>query len=157
MPIRFNGDGELMIDCEHWSKCDTKNAGICGAGLFGGTPSEGVCLLCDKRLPRHKTENQVSATAAIIGKKVIRAGASIAKTQLLRMDRATDAQYQDRLAVCRSCPSIRTINGSERCGPMYESWVRQGGKTCGCILKYKARDIRQTCPQSKWADQTIPS
>lgn len=86
---------------------------------------------------------------------VIRAAAggaaSIAKTQLLRIDRVDDETHAARLAVCDACPEVMRKKGKpHRCGPMYESWKQQGGSTCGCLLNLKARDVKQECPQGKW-------
>lgn len=98
------------------------------------------------RYGRH-TPSVRAALSAIAG-----GGASVVKTTVLRKDRVDDAEFDRRLSVCASCPvAIMNKRGKPyRCGPMYESWVRKGGPTCGCVLKYKAWDKKQSCPQGKW-------
>ncbi len=86
---------------------------------------------------------------------------SVAKTQVLRKDRASEAVYSQRLEVCKSCPGGHATfkdNGSlHTCGPMIKSMVDSGQKTCGCVLSRKARDIKEDCPFGYWpAPDTQP-
>ena len=78
---------------------------------------------------------------------------SVAKTSL-GIDRASDEQVEARLSVCRNCPGGHATwkNGDvHTCGPMLESAKGTAiDGTCGCLLKKKARDARQTCPSDWW-------
>ena len=43
------------IDCIHHRSCSVIGGGCCARGLYGGSPSHGVCLrLCADRVPRHR-------------------------------------------------------------------------------------------------------
>ncbi len=94
----------------------------------------------------HKAESILSSAG--------RGLASMAKTHLLRKDRVTPEQYNQRLDVCRACPGNHATfknNGSlHTCGPMLKSMADSGQKTCGCILKRKAWDAKESCPFGYW-------
>jgi hypothetical protein len=133
----------ILVTCPHITE-RLKYSNRCGLGLYGGQPSPGTCARC-----QHVTE--VRTVAPPRPAKVITAIKSIAKTQLLRIDRVDDDTQAARLAICDACPVVVRKNGQpHRCGPMYESWKQQGGSTCGCLLNLKARDRQQECPQGKW-------
>lgn len=78
---------------------------------------------------------------------------SIVKTRLLRLDRLSDLQVEDRLKVCRSCPGGHATfkkGHLHTCGPMIKSIRAQGRGPCGCILRAKARDLKEDCPFGYW-------
>lgn len=84
-----------------------------------------------------------------------RATRSVARTSL-GIHRATNEQVEARLNVCRSCPGGHATwkNGDvHTCGPMLESMKGSGHGTpgtCGCILRKKARDLKEDCPFGWW-------
>lgn len=58
-----------------------------------------------------------------------------------------------RLAVCRSCPGgLAVLRGDEvyTCGKLLEIHEEQGRSTCGCILRVKAVDAEEDCPNGWW-------
>lgn len=79
---------------------------------------------------------------------------STAKTQFLRVDRASERHYESRLDVCANCPGnharFKASGELHTCGPMLVSLTRRGVPTCGCVLKLKARDTGQACPFGFW-------
>lgn len=78
---------------------------------------------------------------------------SVVKTEILRIDRVTDEEYDRRLNICRSCPGNHAVfkdNKLYTCGPMLKSAMQSGESTCGCILDKKARDSKQHCPFNYW-------
>jgi len=89
----------------------------------------------------------------VIGRVTHGAG-SIVKTQVLRRDRVSEADYQARLEVCRHCPgghaTFKADGNLHTCGPMIQSLKQQGQKTCGCVLSKKARDAEESCPFGYW-------
>ena len=93
--------------------------------------------------------------ASALARSATRGTASVVKTEVLRRDRASDGLYAQRLEVCRSCPgghATFTGKGQLRsCGPMTASMVDAESDACGCLLKKKARDARQSCPQGHWS------
>lgn len=133
----------VVVQCEHRYEGVGQRA-HCRLGLHGGRPSAGTCADC----------KHIKATPVInfrVAGKLLGGAKSIGKTQLLRIDRVDDDTHAARLAVCDACPEVIRKKGKpHRCGPMYESWKRQGGATCGCLLNLKARDVKQECPQGKW-------
>ncbi len=86
------------------------------------------------------------------------AARSVAKTTL-GIDRASEAQVEARLNVCRQCPGGHAVwtPGGPRggdvhtCGPMLQSMRDAGEGTCGCILHKKARDRAEDCPFGWWS------
>lgn len=87
-----------------------------------------------------------------LAKQAINAAASIARTSA-GIGRATDEQYRARVDICQQCPcAIMKDGNAYRCGPMFERARANNEPTCGCVLKYKARDIKQDCPQGKWPE-----
>jgi hypothetical protein len=93
----------------------------------------------------------VAAKAANLLKATFGAAVSVAKTTC-GMNAATKEMFEARLAICTKCPSaIMNADGTPKtCGPMLESAMKKNGKTCGCVLRIKARDKTQKCPQDKW-------
>jgi len=91
------------------------------------------------------------AKAANLLKATFGAAVSVAKTSC-GMNAATKEMFEARLAICTKCPSaIMNADGTPKtCGPMLESAMKKNGKTCGCVLRLKARDKTQKCPQDKW-------
>lgn len=110
--------------------------------------------------PSNKTTNNFQSKA----RRIMHGAKSTLQTQVLRMHRATDDEFKARLAVCENCEfSTRKKSGElHSCGPMLQELRNQGKKTCGCILKNKARDRREDCPNNYWptinetADKTTP-
>ncbi len=78
---------------------------------------------------------------------------SITKTAV-GVDRAPDDLVQARLAVCEHCPgghAIRREDGSlQSCGPLLAALTANGRAPCGCLLRHKARDRRESCPFGWW-------
>ena len=78
------------------------------------------------------------------------AAKSVAKTSV-GIDRANDAVVEARLNVCRRCEhAVWKNNDVHTCGPMLESLKGQNLPSCGCVLKLKARDLKEACPVGKW-------
>ncbi len=98
--------------------------------------------------------------------------ASMIKTRL-GIDRASDAKFQARLDVCRACPgNLAQLTVARKhvtpptpqrrdeliaagaevhtCGPMLRQQKKDTGKSCGCVLREKARDLKQHCPNRWW-------
>lgn len=81
---------------------------------------------------------------------------STVKTQVLRRDRISSEEYAERLDICSSCPGGHaTFRGNGQlysCGPLLESIAqpRKKGQPCGCLLKAKARDLKEECPFGYW-------
>jgi len=103
--------------------------------------------------PRHRSRDIAPPKPArpSLPARIAAAGASVVKTQVLRIDRVDDESFAARLAVCAACPDAVLKDGKpHRCGPIYAAWKQEGGATCGCLLELKARDKTQACPQGKW-------
>ena len=86
-------------------------------------------------------------------RRIAHAGRSIVKTSM-GIDLAAPDQIEARLAVCRNCPGGHAIfkdGDVHTCGPMLEGLKSSGkGKPCGCILRKKARDLKEDCPFGYW-------
>jgi hypothetical protein len=79
---------------------------------------------------------------------------STIKTQVFRKDRTSEIEYEERMAICDGCEHV-TRNRRGRihtCGPMLQSLMDPNVKTCGCVLRAKARDKKQKCPFGYWPD-----
>ena len=62
-------------------------------------------------------------------------------------------QVDARLEVCRKCPGgLAVMRGDEvhTCGKLLELHREQGRSTCGCILRLKAVDAEEHCPNGWW-------
>jgi len=56
---------------------------------------------------------------------------------------------QERLKICKSCPSVKTTFGvGLTCGTF--GVPSKKNKTCGCKLSWKTGMKNQKCPQGKW-------
>ena len=90
--------------------------------------------------------------------KSLHAAKSVVKTQVLRQDRVTPEAFELRLAVCQNCPGGHATYNKDgslhTCGPMLQSLKDAGQKTCGCVLKAKARDAKESCPFNHWSTPT---
>jgi hypothetical protein len=88
-----------------------------------------------------------------LAKAAAHAATSVAKTTI-GIDRVFDELVQARLNVCRQCPGGHATwkNGDvHTCGPMLESVASTANdRTCGCLLKKKARDLAEGCPFGWW-------
>lgn len=83
-------------------------------------------------------------------RRAIGGALSTVKTTL-GIDRVSDEVFNARLAVCASCELCIHKDGKPHtCGPMLEERKEQGKKTCGCVLRNKARDAKQDCPNGWW-------
>ena len=92
-----------------------------------------------------------------MARSAARATRSVTRTSL-GIDRASDEQVDARLNVCRQCPGNHAVwkNGNvHTCGPMLRSMAGNGGGTCGCILRRKARDLTEQCPFGWWPEPPI--
>ena len=99
-----------------------------------------------KRFPR-------TTSLGHLARNVADAVVSIAKTTV-GIDRATDKEYEERLAVCTACPGghvVLNADGSPKtCGSMLEAAKSRGPGPCGCVLALKARDRAEACPKGYW-------
>jgi hypothetical protein len=62
-------------------------------------------------------------------------------------------EVEARLEVCRRCPGdLAVLRGGEvhTCGRLLEIHREQGRSTCGCILRAKAVDADERCPNGWW-------
>lgn len=103
--------------------------------------------------PRPSRTRQI----ANLVRSTARATRSVARTSV-GIHRATDEQVEARLNVCRQCPGNHSIwkNGDvHTCGSMLQSMTSEGGGTCGCILRRKARDLVENCPFGWWPRASI--
>ncbi|WP_437588829.1 hypothetical protein [Sorangium sp. So ce1000] len=60
---------------------------------------------------------------------------------------------ETRLAVCRACPGgLAVMRGDDvyTCGKLLEIHREQGRSTCGCVLRLKAADADEDCPNGWW-------
>lgn len=98
--------------------------------------------------------NILSRPAELI-RQIGHGGKSILKTGVMRRDRLSDREVDRRLAVCRMCPGghaqFRKDGRLKSCGKLLGSDKKKGRrKSCGCILRHKARDIKEDCPLGYW-------
>ncbi len=64
---------------------------------------------------------------------------SMVATHTNAQRRVSDAEFQQRMGICRQCPMlVRRWFHSETCDE------------CGCFIQQKARDNTQKCPLGKW-------
>ncbi len=56
------------------------------------------------------------------------------KEAILKADRAADAQYEQRLAICKSCDKLNSGTCS----------------ACGCYVELRAYSKMGHCPHKKW-------
>lgn len=140
----------MKVNCTHWSVFrDLDHGGLCAHpdNPAGAAPSFGTCDVCPVRQPAEKSQIALLRHAAHAAK-------SIAKTTI-GIDRASSAQVEARLNVCRACPGGHAVwkNGDiQTCGPLLESMRQPGRKTCGCVLRSKARDLKEKCPFGFWPE-----
>lgn len=103
--------------------------------------------------PSSKSPNSRWRRTGEVIRRAAHAGRSVAKTTL-GIDRASDEQFEARLAVCHRCPgghaTFKKDGGLHTCGPMLKSMADAGQQTCGCILNKKARDLKEDCPFGYW-------
>lgn len=62
-------------------------------------------------------------------------------------------EVEARLDVCRRCPGgLAVLRGDDvhTCGRLLEIQREQGRATCGCILRMKAVDTEEDCPNGWW-------
>ena len=113
-------DGDyLIIDAENYTALITKYN---DAGSY--TPT---CNSCKPKLP------PLSAQIRNITNSAIKAGQALLQNKELL---ATEAQYDDRLNICKTCEYFRAdIN---RCSK------------CGCKTQYKLKLKTESCPVNKW-------
>lgn len=148
------------VDCAHWRACGVIGGGCCAhpEQPHGEHPSRGVCgKVCERREQSETAAEQTQAEGALqqyaqAAKRAAHSAHSVAKTSL-GIDRATDEQVEARLNVCRNCPGGHAVwkDGDVRtCGPMLASIKDEGGGTCGCVLRKKARDRAERCPFNWW-------
>jgi hypothetical protein len=90
---------------------------------------------------------------AITGARAAAHGAlSVLKTSL-GVGLLPRREVEARLNVCRSCPGgLAVMRGDEvyTCGRLLEIHREQGRSTCGCILRKKAVDAEEDCPNAWW-------
>jgi hypothetical protein len=80
-------------------------------------------------------------------------------TIVLRRRRAPETLFDRRMKVCRNCEFVKltvsvdpdgsSVSHPHTCGEMKNIMTGESS-TCGCILKLKARDENEHCPQGKW-------
>ncbi len=73
-------------------------------------------------------------------RKVARLGKAVVRHAADGFRKLTDAEYEQRIAVCRECPACDV----ERlvCGDV----------KCGCFLTRKARWRSESCPRDQWPE-----
>lgn len=84
--------------------------------------------------------------------RTIHGAGSIIKTAL-GIDRLPAGQVKARLDVCRKCPGNHAVwkrGQIHTCGPMLKSLLEKNRKSCGCVLRAKARDRKEDCPFGYW-------
>ncbi|WP_437668994.1 hypothetical protein [Sorangium sp. So ce131] len=62
-------------------------------------------------------------------------------------------EVEARLSVCRRCPGgLAVMRGDDvyTCGRLLEVHRAQGRSTCGCVLRMKAVDAEEDCPNGWW-------
>lgn len=105
----------------------------------------------EAQIAPERPESEADGGASGKLRRAIKGAASTIKTQTLRRDRVSDEVFEARLAVCASCSLCIVKDGKPHsCGPMLEERKQAGAKTCGCVLKNKARDAKQDCPNGWW-------
>jgi hypothetical protein len=121
-----------MIPCKHWQDCKKFGGGCCDLGLYGGSPSYGVCVnIC----PRYKGPRTVPKAPP--GKKRGCGGCKEAKPGIVRWAGVRWYGVPDPLR--RKCPRHEPLRAFA-----YQLWQDFGAvrdepyKGCGCIVKTKA-------------------
>ncbi len=102
--------------------------------------------------PQSHASGQKPLTRDHVAKHALRGARSIAKTSL-GIDRLPAEQITARLDVCRACPGEHATfrkGDVHTCGPMLKSLKDKNRKTCGCILRAKAKDRKEDCPFGYW-------
>jgi len=62
---------------------------------------------------------------------------------------AKEASRQERLTICRACPSVKFTWGvGMTCGDFLRP--TENPKTCGCKMSLKTKLANAECPQGKW-------
>ena len=136
------------VNCQKWQAIEgSTHGGTCTLGLYGGSPSLGVCRnACRERLSFQPGEQEIASLASQAG-NLAKAGGRAARALLTPGTRllATQEVRESRQAVCSSCP-LRVPAGklipADRCS------------SCGCVLAAKVRLATESCPEGKWAAST---
>ena len=94
-----------------------------------------------------------SASLGHLARNAAGAAWSVAKTAA-GIDRVSDNEYTKRLAICKACPGGHVVLNSDgtpkTCGRLREAAAPRSGRTCGCVLSLKARDVAEYCPFNYW-------
>ena len=132
------------MNCEHWRDCKIPHGGCCDLGLYGGTPSRGVCERCLKTATVQPT---VPQQPTILGKAISYIKAEVSAV----VSSISEDDYQNRLSQCKSCPLLAKSSKENELG-----WC----KGCGCgtgnraELTTKARMPAATGPLKKWTSSS---
>jgi len=146
-----------LVTCTHASPGRREILVRCALELHPDNFHHGVCQHCPHHTGSGSADDPSKPTQAAPGRgavgNVARGAVSIAKTQILRRSRISEDGYQARLAVCRDCPGGHAVwkqGDVHTCGPMLQSIRDKNQRTCGCILRAKARDRYEDCPFGYW-------
>ncbi|WP_437306687.1 hypothetical protein [Sorangium sp. So ce388] len=94
------------------------------------------------------------ARAITRARAAARGALSVLKTSL-KVGLLPRPEVEARLDVCRRCPgglAVMREGGDDvyTCGKLLEIHREQGRSTCGCILRAKAVDAEEDCPNGWW-------
>jgi len=157
-----SSSARTSVDCAHWRHCGVIGGGCCAhpEQPYGEHPSRGVCRqACAQRKPVDAVPDQAPSTSTVnryarAATRAAHGARSVAKTSL-GIDRASDELIEARLNICRQCPGNHAVwkNGDvHTCGPMLASMKGEGRGACGCVLRKKARDLKERCPLDYWPE-----
>lgn len=125
------------VNCKHWTPGGTTDGGTCGLGLFGGTPSAGVCgRVCDRREPI--TEGPAVEPAP---KSLIEKVSSFARA-LAAGKYVDDETRTERERICAACDKAkRAADGSLACS------------ICGCGVSSEYRKVMRLTAYEELRDE----
>tara|TARA_R100000808_G_scaffold9265_1_gene25506 strand:+ start:523 stop:1731 length:1209 start_codon:yes stop_codon:yes gene_type:complete len=137
------------VECKYWSRGNAEDGGLCQLGLFGGSPSFGVCINhCDKyHGPKLTSQQILEETEKGLGflpktkglaEAVKRQGARLMKGQPLAV---SGDEAERRWNICKACPT----------GQFQPKGDSKGScKVCGCGMHRKVRWASEWCPDGHW-------
>ena len=128
--------------CTHWTDCGVSGGGCCGLKLYGGRPSFGTCMQCNKNDSEVEI-NFPEAARGLMGSAKSYIGIGIAKQD----------EILARLSKCLECPhrfQKKTMD-LKFCGSKVHSVSEFGFcGLCGCNIQHKTRVRNSECPDQRW-------